>query len=203
MKIYEIPEEGALSLRIQKDHQSSVVDVEIYKIVSNMLVLKPIMVEDKVLNMDDSDARVELIYERENEKPLIWKSISYGTIKLENRPYVVLSDHTDGVVFNRRTNYRLDMDVQGILNGNERIIVHDLSSSGIAFYTAKDNKKEIGSPIQIKFVGGYEEIVVTGEIIREVIVGERNMYGCTIQSSMQVDKFLSEEQRRRVMKTRR
>lgn len=203
MKIFEIPQDGLLSLKIQKEHRTKVVSVEIFKVTSKMLVLKPIIIDGKVLNPQDSAMRVELIYERGDEKPLIWKNLSYGVIKLENKPYMVLADKTDGVEYNRRTTYRMDMDVQGTLNSNERVIVHDISSTGISFYTSKDNRKLVGSPIRLKFMGGYEEIRVTGKIVREVVGEDRNMYGCTIQSSMEVDKFLSEEQRRRVMRRRR
>lgn len=202
MKINEIPKDGSVSLKLQKDNQISMLSVEIYVAKENVIVLKPIIIDGKVLNLSNSDFRLELIYERGNEKPLIWRNISFGTIKIDNYPCVVLQDTTEGVVYNRRGTFRLELDVQGVLNGNEKIIVHDISTTGISFYTEKDNRKTIGSPVKIKFMGGFEEIYVSGEIIREVEGEERNMYGCMIKANLMVDKFMTEEQRRRVMRNR-
>lgn len=203
MKITQIPEAGSLALRLHIGTHTSEIQVQIYKIMENMIVLNPIVINNKILNLGDTDVRMELIYERENEKPIMWRNISYGTVKLENRPYLVLASNSEGAVFNRRNNYRLPLDVKGILNGKDKIIVHDISSTGISFYTPSENKKKVGSPVAIKFTGCYEDIHVSGEIVREIEEEDRNMYGCKIKSSQQIDKFMSEEQRRRVIRSRK
>lgn len=202
MKIVEISEDSTLTLIIHKDEQSVEVNVEIYKIMPKGIVLKPILSDGKALNLENSGARLELVYEREDAKPIIWRHISYGVIKIGGYPYTVLSDKTDGAEYNRRTTFRLDMDVQGTLNRNERVVVHDISSTGISFYTSQEDRKEIGSKVLISFIGGYEEITVTGEVVRQQESNGRVLHGCVINSTIAIDKFLSEEQMRRVRKSR-
>ena len=202
MKIGEIPLDGTVLLKLHRLKQTTTLPVEIQKSMPMVVVLKPIMVGDKVLNVEDPDLKMDFIYERGNEKPLVWKHISFGTVRVDNRPHVVLTDKSDGVEYNRRTTFRLDMDVQGILNGKEKVVVHDLSSTGISFFVPLDKQKQIGMPIHITFLGGYDEISVAGEIVREVVMEERLMYGCTIKSNLKIDQFLSEEQRRRAFKQR-
>lgn len=202
MKITEIPQDASLFLRIHKGTQQADVKVEIFKIMEKGIVLKPIIVDGKILNLEKEELRLELIYDRDDSKPLIWRTLSYAFLKRGEYSYTILADKNDGIEFNRRNTFRLDMDVQGTLNRNEIVIVHDISRTGISFYIAKDKKKMIGAPITITFQGGYEDITVTGTIVREQELEERVMYGCQIKSSLQVDKFLSEEQVRRLRRRR-
>ncbi|MBQ8591655.1 MAG: PilZ domain-containing protein [Lachnospiraceae bacterium] len=202
MKIGDIPLDGTVLLKLHRLKQTTTLPVEIQKSMPMVVVLKPIIVGDKILNVEDAELKMDFIYERQNEKPLVWKHISFGTVRVENRPHVVLTDKSDGVEYNRRTTFRMDMDVKGLLNGKEKVVVHDLSSTGISFYAPAINPKAIGDPVLLSFMGGYEEITVAGEIVRVVPVDERNMYGCTIKSNLKIDQFLSDEQRRRAFKNR-
>jgi len=184
---------------LTKDHKSSTIDASIYKISKNVIVLKPIIIENKVLHIQcDEGLVIDFIYQCENEKPLIWKHVAYGVVSIEGQPCLAIKDTKEGVGFNRRDNFRLAMDVPGVLNINEKVLVHDISSTGISFYTQKKNKKQVGSAVDIVFVGGYEDVHVSGQIVREVELEERNLYGCTIKPSMIIERFLSEEQRRRL-----
>lgn len=203
MKITEIPPEASPTLRIKKDDQTIEIKVEIYKVLEKGLLLYPIVIDGKVLNLGNSGARLKLIYEREEKKPLIWGNIVYGIYKKDGYPCVVLSDKKDGVEFNRRGTFRMDMDVQGTLDGEEDIIVHDISGTGISFYTSKENEKEIGSRVTLRFEGGYEQLSVSGKVVRKQECDGRVLHGCAINSTKEVDKFLSEEQARRVSLRRR
>ena len=59
-------------------------------------------------------------------------------VAVKGRQCIVLSTKSNGVQYNRRLNFRLSLDVQGTLKG-QKIIVHDLSSTGISFYVRKEN----------------------------------------------------------------
>ena len=137
----------------------------------------------------------------DNAKPIVWRNVAYGMVPVKGRQCIVLSTKSNGVQYNRRLNFRLPMDVQGNING-QKIIVHDLSSTGISFYVRRDNPKKIGTEFTMKFIANYDELAVQGKIVREFIDEDRILYGCSIKPSAIIDTFLAEEQRRRLMKNR-
>lgn len=204
VKIHEIPAEGLISLKLNKDDKSTVVSARIKKATENILLLEPIIVDGKELNLrNEKDLIIDLIYESQMDKPVIWRDVLYKAVPVDNKYCLAMSDSREGVHYNRRNTFRLDMDVKGVLNRNESVIVHDVSGSGISFYTALDNRKNVGDDILIKFVGGYEDISVAGKIVREVLKEERYLYGCSIKKNVKVEKFLADEQRRRMSKKKR
>lgn len=203
MKITEIPQEASLTLRISRDEQLFELSVEIYKVLDKGIVLFPIVVGGKVLNLGNSSAKLKLICERSEQKPLIWGDITYGMVKQDGYPCLVLADPKDGVEFNRRGMFRMPMDVQGLLNGQEEVIVHDISGTGISFYTSRDNEKEVGERVTLRFQGGYEQLSVAAKIVRKQENEDRVLHGCAMNSTKEVDKFLSEEQARRINRRRR
>ena len=199
MKVFEIPDDGLISLKLNKEGKSTVVSAKIKKNTEKALFLEPIIINGKELNLaDEKDLVIDLIYENQKDKPLIWRNIAYKMVVIDGRKIILMSDSKDGVHYNRRETFRLDMDVKGVLNKNESVIVHDISTSGISFYTPKENKKTVGDEIHVKFVGGYEDINVAGQIVREVEKEDRNLYGCEIKKNIQVEKFMVNEQRRRI-----
>lgn len=199
MFFHDLQEGSPIILRLQRQKQSITVETRVYKVQSDTIVVEPIIYDEKYVNVSDDELTISVIHETE-EKPIIWKNVAFKTIRVQNLPYIALACRVPGVVFNRRISFRLNLDVQGVLNRGEKVIVHDISSTGISFYTNKDARKIVGTPVNIKFLGGYEDVYVSGEIVREEEKDERYLYGCTIRSTMDIDKFISEEQRRRAMK---
>lgn len=202
MRIDQIPIDGSVELVVKKNDRSSTIPAQVLRSKPNMIILKPIMVDGKVLTINDQDMIIDLMYSVENARPFLWRGVSYAMVKINNQSHVVLADKSEGVSLNRRNTFRLDLDIQGILNDGERVVVHDISSTGISFYTKKEDRKVIGDAFKLKFIGGYEEIHVKGVIVREIVEETRNMYGCTITPNPVIDTFMSDEQRRRVMRSR-
>ena len=203
MKISDIPESARISLEIMKGDESDIISVNLQKVAENVLVLQPVEIDDKVLVLKDKDLKIDVYYEIDDSKPIVWRSVAYGMVAVKGRQCIVLSTKSNGVQFNRRLNFRLPLDVQGTLNG-QKIIVHDLSSTGISFYLRKENRKTIGTEIAVKFIANYDEYAVQGKIVREMFVEdeERYLYGCSIKPNTIIDTFLAEEQRRRLIKNR-
>lgn len=203
MKISDIPVEARISLEIMKGDESNAISVTLQKVAENVLVLQPVEIDDKVLVLKEKDLKIDVYYEVSDAKPIVWRSVAYGMVAVKGRQCIVLSTKSNGVQFNRRLNFRLPLDVQGTLNG-QKIIVHDLSSTGISFYVRRENRKTIGMEIAIKFVANYDEYAVQGKIVREMedVEQERFLYGCSIKPNTIIDTFLAEEQRRRLIKNR-
>ena len=202
MFFHDLQEGSPIILRLQRQKQSITVETRVYKVQSDTIVVEPIIYDDKYVNVADDELTISVIHETE-DKPIIWKNVVFKIIRIQNLPYIALACRTAGVIFNRRISFRLNLDVQGVLNRGEKVIVHDISSTGISFFTNKEFRKIVGTPVNIKFLGGYEDVYVSGEIVREEEKDGKYLYGCTIRASVDIDKFISEEQRRRAMKGKR
>lgn len=204
MKIYEIPMDGKISLKLNKDDKSTILPARIKKITDKVLVLYPFIIDGKELSFrDEAGLVIDLMYEDNKDKPFYWRNVAHKMASVGGQNCLILAEKKDAVHLNRRGDFRLDMDVKGVLNRNENVIVHDISYSGVSFYTNMDNRKNVGDSITLKFVANYEDLVVNGKIVREVEADMRYLYGCTIEKSIQVDAFLIEEQRRRLQKTKK
>lgn len=202
MHIEEIVQGQEVVLEIKKGDDHSEIDAAVMMSGRSVVVLEPIVIDGKVLVLNDPDIRVNLVLTIENEKPQLWKSVSFGMKSIHNRQCIVLKSDKDSVTYNRRSSYRLPLDNQGFLR-NEKIIIHDISTTGISFYTNKSNRKTVGSNIEIKFLAYYEEIQVKGTIVREIEEGERYLYGCVTNPNPAVDSYIASEQRKRVMMRRK
>ncbi|MBE5926580.1 MAG: PilZ domain-containing protein [Lachnospiraceae bacterium] len=202
MFFHDLVEGSPIILKLQRQKQSITVDTRVYKVQSDTIVVEPIVYDGKYVNVADDELTISVIHETE-EKPIIWKNVVFKILRIQNLPYIALACRNPGVVFNRRISFRLNLDVQGVLNRSEKVIVHDISSTGISFYTNKDTRKMVGTPVTLKFLGGYEDVYVSGEIVREEEKDDKYLYGCTIRASVDIDRFISEEQRRRAMKGKR
>lgn len=189
-------------LEITKGDEHSEVDGYVMMVKRNVLVLEPIIIEEKVLVLNDAEIHVNLVVSIDENKPQLWKNVAFGMTNINNHQCIVVKSDGESVTYNRRASYRLSMDNQGYLR-NEKIIIHDISVTGLSFYVKKEFRKTIGSEVDIKFTANYEDIHVRGKIIREIEDGDRYLYGCTIHANPAVDSFIASEQRKRVMINRR
>ena len=202
MRLEELSQGQGVLLEIVKGDEHSEVDANVMMVSRNVVVLEPIIIEGKVLVLNDTEIHVSLVLSIEDEKPQLWKNVAFGMTIISNRQCIVIKSVNESVTYNRRGSYRLPMDNQGYLK-NEKIIIHDISTTGLSFYTNKDNRKTVGSNVEIRFMAHYEEIHVKGTIVREIEDGDRYLYGCIIHASPAVDSYIASEQRKRVMLHRR
>lgn len=202
MRLEDLSQGQNVIIEIVKGDEHSEVDASIMMVNKSVVVLEPIVIDGKVLVLDDADIHVSLVLAIENEKPQLWKNVAFGMTSLNNRQCIVIKSLNESITYNRRGSYRLSMDTQGYIK-NEKIVIHDISSTGISFYTKLDHRKTIGSEVTIKFTANYEDVYVKGTIVREIETDDRYLYGCTIHNNPVVDSFIASEQRKRVMKFRK
>lgn len=192
-----------VELEIVKAEQKSVVFGKVLNdSIDNVIILEPIIIDDCVLVLDDKEIRINVIINIENEKPQVFTGVAFGMTVVGGKACVVIKSTKDSITYNRRSSFRLPLDVQGSVY-NEKVIIHDISSSGLSFYTKREKKKRIGSDVKIKFVADYEEIEIVGKIVREVDEGDRTLHGCIIQNSPKINNYIASEQRKRIKGKRR
>lgn len=201
MKIEDIKEESSLFLRFEDNEAALEIPIKVYQKRRNGLLAYPVKYEGMTISFDKlGTSRVHLLMEQEGDKPLIWKCVKVGYINVNKEIYVAIVSDDLATSFNRRKTFRLDMDVMGTAAGLGKVLIHDISNSGISFYLNNDKICEIGQEVKLTFSSKYAEYVVNGEIVRiaEDPENKRIQYGCKVKPSATIDSFISEEQRDRI-----
>lgn len=192
-----------IQLEISGADNTDIVDAQVKAAKKNVIVLEPIIIDGRVLVLDSSNITVNVFYEESDDKPDYWKNVKYNMVNISSKPMIALASANESVKYNRRTNFRIPMGVQGRLNGKDTVVVSDISSTGISFLGSLEKDYAIGTEFKLSFNAHYTEYVVSGQIVRKDR-RERNMlYGCTIKSNPQIDELISYEQRSRLAKNRR
>lgn len=124
---------------------------------------------------------------------------------LKEKKYVGIRVSGEGLIHNRRSTYRLPLDINGSLRNFGKIIVHDISYNGISFYLPNDKLCSTGQDIVLMFKMYDIEYIVKGKIVRITQDPEnrRVLYGCSTIPSPSIDNLIQEEQRNRIRKRRR
>lgn len=206
MRIEEIDENASLLLHIEATGGELEVPLKLYKKVKNGLIVYPIKKDNVIISFESlKECKLSLIMEVKDSKPFLWRNIQIENIKSKGEVFTAILVTDDGVSFNRRRAFRLDIDINGNLNGYGKILVHDISSGGISFYLPAGKTCSVGQQIELHFDAKSIGYNISGEVVRLANDAEngRTMYGCRTKNYPAVDAFISEEQRNRVRGNRK
>lgn len=112
------------------------------------LIIEPIMIDGKILNLDRNDIFIDIVANRKTNKPIIWNNCKIKIINVDkkniNKKYLVIIQ-SPGREINRRNDFRLDLGINGISlissNTKSRIVnVRNISASGLGLTI---NNKEL------------------------------------------------------------
>lgn len=198
MKLNELDKESSVLLEFDVGKEKLYLDTKIAQVAKGGLVLYPIMYEGKAISFKNNHNAVNLVVNRDDKKPLIWKNVAVGNAVVNGKTYVLVRSLSDGAEYNRRRTYRLHLDIKGNILGIGEVIVHDISNSGIAFYLDKGKKCDIGQAVSVGFSARNKNYAVNATVARIVEEENRCLYGCTMMSSPVIETFISEEQRFRI-----
>lgn len=190
-------------LEILGADNSDKVNAQVKIVKKNLVILEPVIIEGKVLVLDSSNISINVFYEKNDEKPEYWKNVKYNMVNTSSKPMIALASVNASVKYNRRTDFRLPMGIPGKLNGNDSIVVSDISSTGISFLASIEKEYMIGAEFKLSFNVHYTEYAVSGKIVRKERRDRNILYGCTIKSNLDINALIASEQRERLAKNRR
>lgn len=199
MKLNQLSIDSQIQLEFSVGKEKLYLDANIAQVSNSGLVLYPVVVEGKSLSFKDNQHVVNLIAIPGDGKPLIWKNVAITNAVLNGRQLVLVRSVAESRDYNRRHNYRLPLDIKGVLVGGPDIIIKDISNGGVAFYMEKLGKGfAVGQTVKIGFSARNNNYVITATVARVVEEDRRVLYGCTMMSTPLIDQFISEEQRIRI-----
>ena len=71
------------------------------------VLLEPIRKDQKILNVQSDQVDVDIMYMREDDKPILWKEAKMGCIRHKHKIYYASEAANEGREYNRRGAYRL------------------------------------------------------------------------------------------------
>lgn len=213
---------GTLSLDDLEINQSLVINFllegktfEFETIIKNknksQTYLEPIRIEDKILGLNNPNIKINLILNRENNKPVVWERCNLVTIRDKDlNSFYKVEGSLKGREINRRKDFRVFIGLQGeVLLGANRSVqtgtIKDLSSSGFSVIFDKlEIKAKVGDLARITFDDkelNYH-IVLMGKIVREEELEDgRIIYGCVfIKYYSTIGEYLNLKQREELVK---
>lgn len=198
MKLNQLTQDSKMQLEITSGKDRVYIDVSIAQVAQSGLVLNPVTYEGKVVSFKNNQDMVNIIWLQDDGKPQIWKRVGIDNAIINKKPYVLVRSKDNSMDYNRRTSFRLPLDVKGSIIGYGEVVIHDISSGGIGFYMDTSKEVKIGQQMHLGFSVRGDNYSVTATVVRIVPEERRTLYGCTMPSSPMIDTFITEEQRLRI-----
>ena len=175
------------------------------------VLLEPIRKNGKILNIQSDNIRVDVMYIREDEKPIIWTDTQMVCVKHKGQVYYAAAENLQGKEYNRRGDFRLFIGEEhpAKIGQNKRahlVILKDLSSSGCAFVSAEKIKNPDGVFVYILYPGKIDnktiELPLFGKIIRNTTLTDgRVLYGCVLVKKNEIiGHFINQKQMEQLAK---
>ena len=166
------------------------------------LLLSPVSVNGRVFRFDNTDTSLSIIYGYENELPIIWENVTCQTITFDTRKIYRVSETSEGVQYNRRGTFRLNIMVNCVVKmcNNTKIEVaklKDVSKTGFSVILDKDISDTINTGIRVMFTDDGEDINISGIVVRKASYSNgRGLYGCRLMhTGNNFNSYMSNKQR--------
>lgn len=201
-----VGEKVTLDFRIQE--QKFEFEVEVLEIGKDYVVLEPIRIQNKVVNLTTKGILINVVRYMEEATPKVWKYVNISMWHFEEKSAYKVKCKYDAVDYNRRGSFRLSMAVEGVaqLGLNRKavtVMIKDISTTGFSFVLQEDLEDYQGRLIRLSFPEDRSGklIFLVGVIIRKQLVGDKYVYGCKMNvTSTQVSRYINQKQRERLAK---
>ncbi|MDO5403755.1 MAG: hypothetical protein Q4F11_09990, partial [Eubacteriales bacterium] len=145
---------------------------------SNGILTEPIRIGEKVLSFENSSVKVNLIMNRADKPPFVWRGVGITTISGKGGTKYKVIAAGKGVQVNRRNAFRLFIGMRGVvqIGANKKaleIIVKDVSDTGFSFVSDLDYDNAENTPIRLVFTDLSQNFSLIGLIVRKVVIDEK------------------------------
>lgn len=198
--------DAKLNLTFQIQDKQFEFPVRVIDVDEEYIYINVIKIQDKILGFTNSSVKVNLILPLENERPIIWENIELKTLYYKNKKQSVYQiSNKIGKQYNRRGNFRIPIMIQadaqmGLHKTVEKVIVKDISSTGISILVDKNYNCKIQDELHVVFYDPAlsKKINITCYVMREQqLKNGQYVYGCKFkEESDSIMKYIQEKQRK-------
>lgn len=167
----------------------------------------PVRVQDKVLSFASDRIVVNLVLNRQNHPPVVWRRIRVETTVYKKNTLYRITSVTTGLEENRRSAFRLPIGLQGVaqIGANRKasdVMVQDISESGFSIVAKDDIENSDGLIVRLVFSDDGASMSLTGLVVRKVVYGEEKvLYGCKLNNKVAaLSRYINERQRKQILK---
>lgn len=204
MKLYELQDDSRVDIVVSKEGTNPIeYSANVLFQKQHILFLEPIKIDDKIIDFDDKELRINITYVPKDEMPFIWYGCTLKFIMFENVPYHILYCANEGKHINRRNTYRQFVGENAVLQlaANKKaidVIVRDVSVTGLSFVTFSEYEISDFGLFHLQYVD-HEinlNLQISGHVVRK-IEGEHGkfIFGCMIaESNFNLGKYISFKQ---------
>lgn len=211
MKLVELGEQAKVKLSIYIDDRNFEFDTVISMFHRKSALIVPIRKDNRLLNVQGDNVRVDVLLMRENDKPLIWENTNMECVRFRGQIYYSVDANMEGKEYNRRGDYRLyigeEIHARIGHNGPERIVLlKDISNSGFAFIYTEDLPNSDGAFVYMTYPARiedqYKELALFGKVVRKMPLEDgRMLYGCVlVKKNELVGRFIMQKQMEQLAK---
>lgn len=175
------------------------------------ILIEPIRKDGKILNVQGDNVVVDIMYVREDEKPMLWRDADLECVRLKGQFYYAVSADLQGKEYNRRGDFRLFIGEEHPAKighgGSDRIVIlKDLSNSGFAFIYSEDIEGAEGAFVYMSYpavLGDRTlELPLIGKIVRKMTLSDgRKLYGCVLMKKNEmIGHYINQKQMEQLAK---
>ncbi len=169
------------------------------------VLFEPIRKDGKILNVQKEDVSLDIMYLRQDEKPVLWQNAELSYVRHRHELYYAAEADWKGREYNRRGAYRLYIGEEiraKIGQARKSRIVHlkDISSSGFAFIYDEEIADAEGMFVSLKYVaeleGNVKELSMHGKVVRCMPLEDgRFLYGCALlKKNEMIGHYINQKQ---------
>lgn len=163
-----------------------------------------VMIGDKPLNFSKTDVEVSLLCIRPNLAPVLWEKIELKLVKSKSGYVYCYHGPLNGTSVNRRNQFRMYVGAVGNAQiGTHsiatRIIVKDISATGIAIISSEDYEVSQVDSVHIMYKDEKvnKRLNIRAQVVRKTVLPDgRFLYGCCIgDANSEIEQYIQERQR--------
>lgn len=200
----EVQQNGTLHMEVLAKSGRLEYDLTVLFTAQGAAFVSPITYHGQIINFNRTDVMINILYTRDNEKPIQWCGCLVKTVLYKGKKYHMISCSKIGLEVNRRGSYRLYVGISGIatvdgFEGKMHVGVKDISATGFSFVAPKENLTKEGADVRLTFEVVKEDLRfdLSGRLVRKVDMDNGQIqYGCRMYvANKAVDNYIAKRQR--------
>lgn len=207
LKELEIGKEITIETNLKNKHIEF--NTKIVGIEKNILILMPIIKDEKVISFSSDNIKSNIIYKNIDNKEYIFKNVKIISKKNKNKFFYLVSGEILGEIRNRRKTPRYEIYkhcilTPGIHKKTEEVRIKDISINGVGIVSEKKIDIKIGDIIKISLKPNEKDrthIEISAKVVRLEIneITKEQLIGCEIVNENSYwNRYVMEIQRNRI-----